>query len=92
MTGEPLDLGHGVTATFVHAFDSDQIVGLIAAHNTPQGIRCAGGYVTFADAPNPDGRPVWTVNSTDPLDLSPSVLCRICGHHGWIRNGRWVPA
>lgn len=34
----------------------------------------------------------WTVNSYDPLDLSPSLLCTICGSHGFIREGKWVDA
>jgi hypothetical protein len=37
-------------------------------------------------------RPKWTVESWDPLTISPSVLCLRCGHHGWIQGGRWVPA
>jgi hypothetical protein len=34
----------------------------------------------------------WTLVSEDPLTLSPSLLCPICGHHGFVREGRWVPA
>jgi hypothetical protein len=33
--------------------------------------------------------PLWACNSRDPLDLTPSFLCH-CGHHGWVRNGKWV--
>lgn len=36
-------------------------------------------------------RPMWTVESWEPLTLSPSLLCA-CGDHGYIREGRWVPA
>lgn len=36
------------------------------------------------------GRPKWTVESWEPLTLSPSILCA-CGDHGFIRDGRWVP-
>jgi len=35
---------------------------------------------------------VWQVESWEPLTISPSVLCLICGDHGFIRNGSWVPA
>ena len=35
--------------------------------------------------------PFWTVESWEPLTLSPSLLCH-CGDHGHIRDGRWVPA
>jgi hypothetical protein len=34
----------------------------------------------------------WTVQSTDPITLSPSLLCSACGEHGFIRDGKWVPA
>lgn len=40
--------------------------------------------------------PVWTVHSWDPLTLTPSILCTLgkggCGVHGYITEGRWVPA
>lgn len=36
-------------------------------------------------------RPLWQVQSWEPLTISPSVLCS-CGDHGFIREGRWVPA
>lgn len=56
------------------------------------GKRC-GGFVTFD---TPEARevttpqaPKWTVESWAPLTLSPSLLCRICGHHGFIRQDRW---
>jgi len=29
------------------------------------------------------------VASLEPLTLSPSLLCRSCNVHGYIRNGRW---
>jgi hypothetical protein len=36
-------------------------------------------------------RALWQVHSWEPLTISPSVLCS-CGDHGFIRDGRWVPA
>lgn len=39
----------------------------------------------------PDGN-FWTVDSWEPLTLSPSILCLICRDHGFIREGKWVPA
>lgn len=33
----------------------------------------------------------WQVESLDPVTISPSLLCQ-CGHHGFIRSGRWEPA
>lgn len=36
---------------------------------------------------------LWQVVSLEPetLHIEPSLLC-MCGDHGFIRNGRWVPA
>lgn len=33
--------------------------------------------------------PKWQVESWDPLTLSPSLLCRRCGNHGFLRSGCW---
>lgn len=35
-----------------------------------------------------------TVNSApgEALTLAPSLVWPCCGKHGWIREGRWVPA
>jgi hypothetical protein len=35
----------------------------------------------------PDG---WTIVSTDPLTVTPSILKPECGCHGFITNGKWV--
>lgn len=87
-----LDLGHGVVAWFT--FYRGQRAGLTEQHtNCATGEPCFGGVLfdlpaTRASFPE---RSLWTVESNDPLTLSPSLLCRICGNHGWIRGGRWVP-
>lgn len=58
----------------------------------PPGEWCAGS-ITFDLPPlNATARAVWQVHSLDPLHVEPSLLCRSCGHHGFIREGRWVPA
>lgn len=57
-----------------------------------QGGYCEGA-ITF-DTPVARAHfsgPYWTVVSWDPLTRSPSLLCH-CGDHGFIRDGRWVPA
>lgn len=35
--------------------------------------------------------PNWTLESMSPLTVSPSILCS-CGAHGFIREGKWIPA
>jgi hypothetical protein len=52
------------------------------------------GAVTFAGEAQRKLSPAattWDVLSGEPLTLSPSLLCH-CGDHGYIRDGRWVPA
>lgn len=89
-----MDLGHGVVIEFTSWADHDR-VGFIETHDRPDGAgRCSGG-VLF-DLPGvaeafPD-RPLWTVEGWEPLTLSPSLLCRACGNHGFVQAGRWVPA
>jgi hypothetical protein len=60
-------------------------------HTRPDDGRPCSGFVTFhglvQDALS--DRPKWDVKSWEPLTLSPSVLCSICGDHGWIRGGLW---
>lgn len=51
------------------------------------GITFAGEVQRRIDA----DRPSWTVESWDPLTVSPSLLCH-CGDHGFIREGKWVVA
>lgn len=36
----------------------------------------------------------WEIHSEEPLTISPSLLCTVpsCKRHGFIREGRWVPA
>lgn len=68
--------------------------GAIVHHLTSEGRQCGSG-LTFAGPVQAEVGPVgptWTVESWDPLTLSPSLLCRACGDHGFIRGGRWVPA
>jgi hypothetical protein len=83
-----------------HLPDVDRI-GAILSHPVPGEQPCRNG-LTF-DGPVArevfPGRPYWTVErgadgqpDFDHLTLTPSVLCRTHGDHGWVRDGRWHPA
>lgn len=80
----------------------DDLWGITVSHTHDDGTDCRG-FVQF-DRPTRRiladrgalgageiARPTWTVESEDPLTISPSVL-QHCGLHGFIRDGRWVPA
>ena len=66
------------------------IVGPAAAACTFDYDGRCGGLVRIRDIG--DGKPVWTLNSLDPLDLSPSVNCGCNGQHGFVRGGKWEAA
>lgn len=88
-----IDIGHGVLISYTSWGTYDR-VGLIEWHRDRYGEECGGG-VLF-DLPGvreafPD-RALWQVESLEPLTLWPSLACLGCGHHGWIRDGRWEPA
>lgn len=69
--------------------------GVLVTHKKPDGSYCSS-FATF-DGPQQRkergvGGHFWQVHSIEPLTLSPSLLCKICSDHGFIREGRWVPA
>lgn len=67
--------------------------GATITHRKPNGEGCIGS-ITFEGAVQnrlePD-RPKWRVESWRPLTVTPSLLCQ-CGDHGFITEGKWVPA
>ena len=34
----------------------------------------------------------WKLKSREPLTLTPSIQCTVCGNHGFVTDGKWVPA
>ncbi len=96
--GDPIDIGAGVTIKYWKWYgDPDDAPpgGIHETHPHAQTGEPCTGSLAF-DTPNNhahhDTGPFWTVESLEPLTLSPSVLCSVCGHHGWIRGGVWVSA
>lgn len=82
------DIGHGVEIMPASGTDTDETVMFLERHPCKTDDRHAGAIPI---RPHKHW-PVWQVESWDPLTLSPSVLCNTCGLHGFIREGRWVPA
>jgi len=96
---DEFDLGNG------HSFrwfsDADGVFGLIEHHPKPTpdapGNYC-GGYIAWrqGEALPPDqpkhqliaGGP----GDEDHLTVAPSLACRQCPSHGFIRDGKWVDA
>lgn len=87
-----LDLGEGRRLLPICLEDDGPTVGYIEEHpDARDRSQMCAGVVYIAEHPE-HGRPRWTVEQADPLTLSPSILCRTCGNHGFVRNGVWVPA
>ena len=104
MSATPIDLGLGYSYTWISwAPDrklNPQYDGIPDVEHYGAIIHCPcpqnlDGFVLFeSDVARriEPGRPMWKVESWEPLTLSPSILRRECGCHGFIRNGKWVVA
>jgi hypothetical protein len=80
------DIGHGVSVELLR--DASGAVEALALWHP-----CCGGERSGAWLPvHPVHSRGWAVAVESPITVSPSILCMTCGHHGWIRDGRWVPA
>lgn len=79
----PIDVGDGYT--FTPRYYEGELHGFDHAHPRSDGTVCAPHWI-------PVGLRGWELHSLDPLTLSPSLLCRACGSHGFVREGKWVPA
>ena len=90
---DAIDIGAGVRIKFSEY--EGEAAGINEWHLKKDGTWCRG-WVAFHNSAwgrQFKSREVgWNVVSHDPLTLTPSILCRVCGHHGFITNGRWVPA
>ena len=88
-----IDIGDGHSITYSE-YDGE-IAGIVVFHHAPDGSECSG-WVPFRGSAWERsfnvGIPSWDVVQKDPLTLTPSILCRACGDHGFIRNGKWVRA
>lgn len=74
------------------AFPDADRIGVIYYHKRPDNGKWCSGAIMFSTAPAPLTGLRWTLESLDPLTVSPSLLCQRCGDHGFIRNGKWVRA
>jgi hypothetical protein len=79
-----IDIGHDVLV------DKRFVDGVL--HGIAYKHRCIAGGVREAFIPlNPPFKTGWDLVSVSPLTITPSLLCRACGHHGQLTNGRWEP-
>ena len=82
-----VDLGNGHRIEFTRD-NLGANAGLIHYHPRPDGQGECAGAITFRGRGS--GQPEWDLVSLEPLTATPSLLCGICGSHGFIRDGKWV--
>jgi hypothetical protein len=92
-------IGHDHYLSRVHD-KQDQVCGFVDDHPHAKepGRQCGGGVFLEGSQHATPGR-TWRIVAGDPntpemdgLTLEPSLLCTACGDHGWVRDGKWVPA
>ncbi len=95
----PQDIGDGVTIE-LKTDARDRFVGLLWRHPCRVGLQDGAGSrvgeILFdkpwnRQDPALAGRHLYELASWEPLTMPESLLCRNCGTHGYIREGRWVP-
>lgn len=70
------------------------LIGIHEHHkSTKSGLWC-GGYLRFENVPEAveAGNANHTLVSANPLTIQPSLGCRGCSSHGYIREGKWTDA
>jgi hypothetical protein len=90
---EAIIIGDGHAIVFAEY--QGETAGINEWHRKSDGTWCCG-WAPFngsAWVRNFEGRVVgWDVVQREPLTITPSLLCRACGNHGFITNGKWVKA
>jgi hypothetical protein len=99
------DLGNGHSFVWLSS-KTEQVVGLIEHHpkgpDARPGAQYCGGYIAWVNEPAvPGGQAAWVAShqliaggpgDEGSLTVAPSLACRHCPSHGFIREGRWVSA
>lgn len=96
MTEAVIDLGDDHTIEFT-SYKGDDRAGAIVTHKTPAGVLCESSIPFLGRAWANEFKSgladhAWELVSDNPVTLSPSLACRACGDHGFIREGKWVRA
>lgn len=92
---DTLDLGDDHVMVFSEYLGQAR-VGASVKHKKPDGTPCQGWIAfsgrSWAESFAPGAIATWDVAKDEPLTLTPSILCRGCGDHGFITGGKWVRA
>ena len=89
-----LDIGDGHSLEFCE-WHGDTMAIVVCHHKRPDGSLCMHHAPIKGGAWDRefDGSiEAWDLVKREPLTISPSLACRVCGDHGFIRDGKWVRA
>lgn len=84
---DPIDLGDGMTATVLRNTHG-RVLGIYWHHPGCPAGEDIRNWIPVGEHSHYG----WTLLADSPLTLAPSLLCNLCHVHGFIREGRWVPA
>lgn len=73
----------------------EHLAGFIVRHARPGSDDSQPRCAAHADVDPHYPTPIWSMSGSlegGDLTLSPSLLCGTCGDHGFVRDGKWVPA
>lgn len=87
-----LDECHSLKFFSNYADETNEVTGCIETHINSDGRPCEGSVLFDVPENGAIRRSKWEVLSWNPLTLAPSLLCTQCGNHGFVRDGKWVPA
>ena len=98
---EFVEIGHGLSAALRMADDdmapegvhpgwkNGDVLGVLLKHPcAKRGGEMTEDFIPVNYMPSKD----WKLVSREPLTMEPSVAYECCGLHGFVRDGRWVPA
>jgi hypothetical protein len=69
--------------------EGGQRIGALISHLKSDGSMC-WGHIFFTPF---DNHPTWEFDGNyEAPTFSPSILCRLCNDHGFIREGKWAKA
>lgn len=63
--------------------------GVVLRHLARGVARCSAYFAWCQPMP---GRPLYVLESRNPLTVTPELVCPRCGLKGQIRDGEWVAA
>jgi hypothetical protein len=84
---EILDDRHRIQRYYIEG----EFIGFHELHLRDDGLWC-GGYVAWKVTWLTYKMSGHQLVTAEPLHVEPSLGCRTCPSHGYIRDGKWVPA